>query len=272
VASHGLSPEEAQASTYELGQGIPGWVVQRGQPVLLVDATIDDRHRPVPGAETAVRGLGCVPLVTTQGIIGAMLIGAEAVGAFGPEHMDTLTCLATTTVEDVDRSRLYHLAITDPLTTAYNRQYLLEALPTEIRRHRRYRRPLSILMVDADHFRDINLTHGRVVGDAAIKSLGELVIISVREVDSVVRYGGEQFLVILPETALQEATTMAERLRASVAATPVETPVGDQAFTVSIGVAELHSPDESMTGLILRADRALQTAKQHGRNRVAQAD
>jgi len=271
VASHGLNPTERDATVFRLGEGIAGWVAQHGKPLAVPDVREDPRFKLIPAQETEILSMGCLPLRTHHGPLGVISVNSRRVGTFTPAHMDFLTSIAATIVTDIDNSRLYHMAVTDDLTGAYSRQYLAEALPAEIRRHRRYRRPLAVLLVDADHFADINDSHGVEVGDAVVTGLAEHLIVSVREVDAVVRFGGDEFLVIMPETAMQEAVAMAERLRSSLAITPLRTPAGELTITASVVVGELGSPDEEMGGLLERVDGALQAAKEAGRNQVVVA-
>jgi two-component system cell cycle response regulator len=116
-------------------------------------------------------------------------------------------------------SRIHLLSITDPLTATFNRRYLMERLPQEIERACRYTRPLSVVLCDADHFKQVNDTHGHQVGDDVLKGFAKLLTSSSREgIDWVVRYGGEEFLIVLPETHLKDAIDFAEKMRVAIAA------------------------------------------------------
>jgi two-component system cell cycle response regulator len=168
-----------------------------------------------------------------------------------------------------DRERLEQLASTDPLTGCLNRRALGEALDRELDRARRYSLVLTILMVDLDHFKQINDTRGHLVGDMVLRQLGDLLRREVRSVDTVARYGGEEFVIVLPETGTHGALVFAERMRQRI---------GQQLFgdedqtlhvTVSIGVASF--PDQRVTTpdtFLAIADAALYRAKADGRNLV----
>lgn len=161
------------------------------------------------------------------------------------------------------------LATQDELTRLPNRRHFLEQARREFERSRRYGSSLSLLMVDADHFKNINDTHGHAGGDAALRALAETGRVLLREADVLGRLGGEEFSLLLPETGLNQAVVVAERLRMAVAA--LRTPMpggGEAAFTVSVGVASLGPGVESVDELLKRADRALYAAKDKGRNRV----
>lgn len=164
------------------------------------------------------------------------------------------------------------LSITDALTGAYNRRYLMEQLPRELERCRRYAYPLSVLMCDVDHFKKINDVRGHAAGDEVLQQFAARTQKSIRTTsDWVARYGGEEFLVVLPETSYDGALHVAEKLRDLIAATPFPTRNGDCAVTASFGVASTgqKGPDIALRvdKLIRAADECLYQSKQDGRNR-----
>lgn len=169
-----------------------------------------------------------------------------------------------------DNRRLAALATTDPLTQLFNRRAFLERLTVELDRARRYGHTLSLLVVDVDHFKQINDTAGHLAGDRVLGDIGGMLQRAVRAVDLVARYGGEEFVVLLPETPLEGAVLFAERLR-ELLERQMFVGRGDEVvqLTVSVGVAtfpatHVHSADD----LFARADEALYRAKQQGRNKV----
>ncbi|MGE5477282.1 MAG: GGDEF domain-containing protein, partial [Bacteroidales bacterium] len=164
--------------------------------------------------------------------------------------------------------RLEKLAAQDPLTGAYNRRHLraLAAQATAIAR--RQHRPLAVLMIDLDHFKAINDTHGHAAGDETLKMLVGLCRGTLREGDILARYGGEEFCVLLPETDLATAAQVAERLRLAVATARVTGPEAPFGVTASFGVATWDESEETIEHALNRADQALYQAKAGGRNRV----
>lgn len=165
-------------------------------------------------------------------------------------------------------SKLIRLALTDPLTGADNRRSFLQKATQELGRARRYQRPLAFFMIDVDHFKVINDTHGHAVGDKALKALVAQSLQTLRSTDVFGRLGGEEFAVVLPETDLATARNIAERLRRDLAEVSLEAKLGGIHFTISVGVAVLEDDDESLEKIMNRADSALLLAKDGGRNRV----
>ena len=155
----------------------------------------------------------------------------------------------------------------------YNRRYLDRRLSEELQRARRYEVPFSIFLLDIDHFKKVNDIYGHQLGDMVLKTLRTVIVDSVRELDVVVRYGGEEILVILPSTKAAAARELAERLRQNIEETMMVEPDKEQPaiyITVSIGVAGYQFSEEPDTAnmIIQRADQALYQAKEQGRNRV----
>jgi diguanylate cyclase (GGDEF)-like protein len=165
--------------------------------------------------------------------------------------------------------RLELLSITDGLTKLHNHRYFQDELARAFEESARYERPLSLAMIDIDYFKKVNDTYGHAVGDEILKAVARLYRDSVRATDLVARYGGEEFAVMMPETALDDAITFAEKIRSMVESTAIPTGAGELRITVSIGVASVPHPDiHTAKELIVVADDALYRAKRSGRNQV----
>jgi len=174
----------------------------------------------------------------------------------------------------VANTKLEQLATTDPLTGIGNRRRMTEQINKELERSRRFKHSLSLLMVDIDHFKDVNDVYGHEAGDRAIVAVARALAGGMRNIDMASRFGGEEFVLLMPETAIDVASGAAERLRADVAMLRIEGDNGEQiALTVSIGVASStpEGPPDSASSLISRADKALYQAKHEGRDRVVSA-
>jgi len=163
---------------------------------------------------------------------------------------------------------LKNIASTDSLTGACNRLHFMERAEREFARYRRYRGSLSLLMLDLDHFKHVNDTHGHHAGDGVLRQMVQRCRQLFRETDLLGRLGGEEFAVLLPETALAQAQITAERLCREMAEQPIVLEGQSVAVTVSIGVAQAQADDRSLEELLRRADQALYDAKHGGRNRV----
>jgi len=163
------------------------------------------------------------------------------------------------------------LAHTDMLTGVNNRRNLYELAAREFKVAARYRQPLSVMMFDLDHFKEVNDTFGHIVGDQMLVYVTKAACAELRSTDTIGRYGGEEFVVLLPMTTARQAFSLAERIRENTAKICVPTPIGDAAVTVSIGIVEMThetEQDKSVDDLIRRADLAMYAAKEGGRNCV----
>ena len=169
------------------------------------------------------------------------------------------------------RQQLEELLVTDPLTGISNRRHLMETMKNEARRSRRSKKPFAVLMVDVDHFKKFNDTHGHIAGDEALKAVAEVLKRETREVDHLARFGGEEFLVVLPDTDVAGAVRAAERIRELLAKRSVAVRKRSLKLTVSTGVAEFPIDGDSSEALIVAADAALYQAKRSGRDRVVRA-
>jgi len=165
-------------------------------------------------------------------------------------------------------AELFHQANTDSLTGVSNRRFFMIQAEQEIRRARRFSRDLSIIMMDLDHFKHVNDTYGHAAGDSALETIVRASMESLRESDIMGRLGGEEFAFLMPETSLEAAAEVANRLLNHIAETPIATTKGPIHCTTSLGVAHLSATDNTIDELLCRADDALFRAKDNGRNRV----
>jgi two-component system, cell cycle response regulator len=166
------------------------------------------------------------------------------------------------------RKELQNLAITDGLTKLYNSRHFYAQLELEVERTRRHRRPLGLLLMDIDYFKQYNDRYGHLEGDKVLAKLGRAIQESLRKTDSAYRYGGEEFTIILPETCGKESITVAQRVRSAIAARRFQPEDGEPTtITVSMGVTE-YQLEEKITDFVKRADKAMFISKQKGRDRI----
>jgi diguanylate cyclase (GGDEF)-like protein/hemerythrin-like metal-binding protein len=229
-------------------------------------------RRPLPGSDWSLVVLKSEPTQAVNrllGIVITLLICGIVLGTFVvvQRQLGTESAITDRRREAEGRAREYaRQADTDALTGVLNRLGFNGAFSREFERARRYQQPLSVVMLDLDHFKRINDAHGHAAGDQVLAGVARLVEANIRDSDIMARWGGEEFVVVAPQTSLQGAALLAEKLRALMETSPLG-PVGP--VTGSFGVAELR-PGDSVEHLLHRADEALYRAKGEGRNRVKQ--
>jgi two-component system, cell cycle response regulator len=176
--------------------------------------------------------------------------------------------LAGNGIESSYHEEIHKMMIMDALTGAHNKRYFLEFLEREVARCSRYRRSLSLLMFDIDHFKKINDTHGHLTGDFVLREMSRRLLGRIRREELLARYGGEEFACVLPETDLVGARIFAEQVRRLIADAPFEYEGDTISVTVSIGLHTVEGDDMDVTQFIKLADENLYRAKREGRNRV----
>lgn len=267
-AAYGLRTEQMNSLSFEVGEGVAGWVVEHGQSALIHDVAQDPRFVKLPGSQTPIASMICVPLIARGERVGVVTATSAAPNAFDTNNLELIRFIAMTIALDIENLRLHRVAVTDPLTGAYNREFLMQRLPQEIETASDRDRALSIAMVDIDHFKTVNDHYGHGVGDVVLSEVARRLRGAIRAGDLLVRYGGEEFLAVLPKADAGRAWEVGERMRQRVCERAFE--VGDGLallLRVSVGVAQWRL-GEMMPGLIERADEALYSAKDRGRNRV----
>jgi diguanylate cyclase (GGDEF)-like protein len=199
-------------------------------------------------------------------------IGIFTTSGLEEEQIENLSILTKQLALEVKKISLYdkihELAITDGLTGIYVRRYLLERLNEELPRTKRHKLKLSILMIDLDHFKECNDAYGHLVGDIVLKDIARIMKEHIRQVDLVGRYGGEEFVIALPDTDKSSAANVADRIRQSVERYKFKAYDETIAMTISVGVATCPEDGDEAAELIDRADQALYKAKAEGRNKV----
>jgi two-component system cell cycle response regulator len=168
--------------------------------------------------------------------------------------------------------KLNELAMTDPLTRVHNRRAFFTRFTDELERSKRYKHPFSVAMIDVDHFKSFNDMEGHLCGDEALKKIAQILTSKLRRTDFLCRYGGEEFLLMMPETKLSVGIDICERLRAAVEASVFQGQAENAYLTVSVGVSGFPEHGEVQDKLIQTADQALYQAKEFGRNRVVAAE
>jgi len=274
LASSPAAPERDLDTSFLLSPEDPGVVMlQRAKRPLPV-GQLQSRSASFGQRLHHFRAAVVVPLLTHDRLVGLLLAGERAGGGrFSAEELELLNLFSHNVAAVLENARLFESATYENLTGLLRREAILEELEKELERARRYGRPLTVGMADLDQFKAINDGHGHLVGDSLLACVAQAMVSALRTSDAVGRYGGDEFLLVLPETALDGAAVVADKVRDLVGKARVLTDDGRTVTTsVSIGLASLAELDDprrpSAEALIASADRRLFRAKQRGRNRV----
>ncbi len=254
-----------------MGEGIAGTVWMNGNPVMINDAQNDPRFlsRVDKKSNVETRTILAVPLTVNGVIIGVIEAINKNDRIFTPFDLKILQYISTQSAIAIKNADLYDMAITDGMTRLFIHKYFRERLAEEWNRSYRNNRDLSLVMFDIDRFKDFNDTYGHQAGDRVIVELAKILKENSRSVDIPCRYGGEEFVIILPETSREQAMVVVERIRTVVEEKKIYHEDKTLTMTVSCGVATI--PDlapKSIDDFINMADRALYASKENGRNRV----
>jgi diguanylate cyclase (GGDEF)-like protein len=275
VAGQGLAA--ARGMRFRLGEGVSGAAAAQGKTMYVPDVQRDRHYLHYKGLRKTTGSFLCVPLRAKGRIVGVLNLNRPAVDGFSPQEIRLAEAISAQAGLAIANARLYQqtreMSFTDALTGIPNRRYLFSRLEQELSRSLRFGDELTVLMMDLDLFKQVNDAHGHTVGDAVLRGIAVALQRNVRKVDMVARYGGDEFVVVLPRIAREEAIEVAEKLRRAVAATPLPAPAGagPVRVTVSVGVAGFGHEATDVAALIEKADAALYEAKRAGRNRVAAA-
>ncbi len=240
-------------------------------PIILDDAQNDPRFEKWEGSDL-IRGWMGVPLIRHDEFIGLMTLDNYNPSAYTQEDASLALSFANSAAIVIENARLFEqtqqMALTDTLTGIYNRRYFYELAQKEFSRSKRYQSPMSIVLIDIDHFKNVNDHYGHLAGDQVLMQFVQRIQEELRTSDILARFGGEEFIILLPETNLGDATQVAERLREVTAQYPFLLVTAQTFITISLGVTCFRFTTLSLDHLIDESDKALYEAKQFGRNRV----
>jgi len=236
------------------------------------------KRTPLLSEKVKVKGMSSVliiPLLVKNQPMGALMLAARAHDAFSTYHQRLLEALVNQAAVSFSNAQLFtkleRMAVLDGLTGLYNHRYFQEQLERELARAERAGSSLALVIMDIDHFKQVNDTYGHPTGDVVLKHISAIVKGAIRNIDLAARYGGEEFAIVLPEADMSGAAGFAERLRREVEAKTAHTDFGALGVTVSLGVSAYPEFGRKRSELIDFADKALYHAKRLGRNRVVSA-
>jgi diguanylate cyclase (GGDEF)-like protein len=254
--------------------GLTDQVLQAGEIFFIEDTEETSFFKNPIALNEGIRSLVCVPLVFQRRIMGILYLDDFMPRRFDREKLNLLSILASFAAMAINNATLHKrtklMAITDSLTGLHNHRYFKQYFKQEMGRAKRYHKPFSIIMMDVDDFKSYNDSFGHATGDQLLSIMGAVILQTIRAVDVAFRYGGEEFIVILPETRLEKAVLAAERLREAVEAGTAKNRAGtaSRGVTVSIGVASYPENADKMDELFNIVDSLLYQAKRCGKNKV----
>jgi diguanylate cyclase (GGDEF)-like protein len=262
-------------SPWKVGERLPlkgsgtEWVATHAKPIVDNDLSIESRFTSSQyHLQHGVRSVAYLPLMISNQIIGSLIVASRKPNAYSAKQINLLQQLSTQIAMPIENARLYakteRLARVDSLTGLLNRRSLDETLPGEIGRHSRYGGVFTLVIIDLDSLKTINDNYGHLAGDELLRQIGGIIQNTVRESDRAFRYGGDEFAILLPQTPIEAAFKVAERIRQQTFA---RIEIGSIPVSVSLGLSSWPSDGVTASELISAADTALYKAKRSGRNR-----
>src|SRR5271163_4655325 len=276
----GKGAEALKDVRIKVGQGVAGWVAQSGEAVVVPDTTKDSRFfaRVDEKTKMETRSIVAVPVRFREQCLGVIeLINCVGPEGFSPRDLALLEALADYAAIAIENARhvkkIHELTITDDCTSLYNARHMGFILETEIYRSQRYNYEFSLVFIDLDHFKQVNDTHGHLVGSRLLAEIGNALKARCRLIDFAFRYGGDEFVILLPQTSKENALNVARRLHKLIRGTPWLAPEGlNVRVTPSLGVASYPTDSRTKEGLLHLADEAMYLVKNTNRDSVAAAN
>ncbi len=272
---HGLSEKFTARERWRVGEGgLTATILNKGDVFVVEDtAKAEFFNNPLALSE-GIRALIAVPLKIQNKVIGILYVDDFKSRHFDESELRLLSILGSFAAMSIDNARLHEktrtLASTDGLTGLYNHRQFKRLFSEELMRSRRYRKPLGLVMLDVDDFKLFNDTHGHPNGDKVLIAVAEILTETLRDCDFIFRYGGEEFIALLPESDIEASLAAAERCRAAIAEQSLRylAELDDAGVTVSVGVATFPRDGETNDGLLKAVDDLLYAAKREGKNKV----
>lgn len=246
-----------------------------GQPLVIQDTRTEPGWVGLEGTEWVKSYIGA-PIIAKGKVVGYINLDSTHTNMFDKSHADRLQIFADQAALAIENARMFEkveqMAIVDMLTGLYNRRHFYELAERELERYKRYHSPFSIILLDLDHFKRVNDNYGHPAGDAVLQGLAHIFGESLRKMDVPGRLGGEEFVILLPETGIEQAVHVAERLRLKIEQNIFEVDGNHIRMTASMGVVAASEDLVQLQQLISMADKVMYQAKEAGRNRVMAMD
>jgi len=263
----------------KLGEGIAGWVAQQGEPVLIEDVRNDPRFTPKIDelTQTDTQSVVCVPVKGREKILGVIeLVNFVGKGSFRKDDIPILKNLADYAAIALENARyvqrIHELTITDDCTSLYNARHLNFVLDAEIYRSTRYGYEFSVIFIDLDYFKQVNDTYGHLVGSRLLGMIGDVIKSHLRMIDYAFRYGGDEFVVLLPQTSKWNTLAVVKRIKDLMNSKVYFAEEGlNVRITASFGIASFPIDGRTRKEILRRADEAMYLVKNTTRNNIALA-
>ncbi len=272
--AYGIPTEALDGLGFRLDEGITGVAARSQELVYVSDISQDLRSLNYKGRTSSQGSLACLPLVIKQRLVGTLNLHKDDLDAFSEQDLKLIQAIGNQAAIAIENAQLYEktrvLSNTDELTALANRRHFQGVLKREVDQAKRYNTTFSLIMLDVDHFKQYNDTHGHLAGDLVLKQVATILLQNTRGIDLVARFGGEEFVVLLPRTDEKGALATGEKLRQcvhdeAIAGMESSQPLGRLTLSLGIAIYPQHSKD--IFDLLNMADQALYQAKSSGRNR-----
>lgn len=268
--------ERLKGKRLPVGRGIAGWVATHGQSLLLPDVRQDDRYSAEYDKDNlfTTRSIACVPLRSAENIIGVIELINPFDEGFVDEDLLLLSTIADFAAIAIENARNYQriqqLVITDDLTGLYNARHMSKLIEIEVERAGRYNKEVSLVFIDLDFFKMVNDTHGHLIGSLLLSEFGEFLQKKIRKIDFAARYGGDEFVLVLPETSKSGALVLCNHLIDGLRQHQflADTGIPMTQLTASLGIATFPEDAANKEELVSKADQAMYFVKEHTRNGV----
>jgi len=275
----GEGSDKLRGMRLKVGEGVAGWVAKEKKPLLVPDVSKDERFckRMDEATTFKTNSVIAVPLITRGKCLGVVeLINKVEDGGFEEEDLLLLKTLADYTAIAIENAiffrKVEELTITDDLTKLYNSRFLHNRLDYEVERAKRFKYELSMIFLDLDYFKEVNDRFGHLCGSKLLREVAQLIVGMIRNIDMACRYGGDEFIIVMPDTAKKNAVLVAEKLRKGVSDWKFLQDEGiNLHLTASFGVASYPKDADNKNDLIHMADNAMYKVKNKSRNGVAEA-
>ncbi len=271
----GDASESLKSVRLRIGEGIAGWVAEHGEPVVVPDVTKDPRFTPRVDDMTKwkTKSILCVPLASKSRILGVIQLINVGMTNFGNDQFMLLQALADYAAIAIDNARavekIQELTITDDCTGLYNARHLYNTIESEVYRSTRFGYEFSVLFLDLDRFKLVNDNHGHIIGSRLLCEIGNTIKGHLRLIDYAFRYGGDEFVVLLPQTGKISALVVARRLRDILRNTTFQFDDLKLNIRASMGVASFPDDARNAHDLIRQADEMMYTIKNTTRDAIA---